>query len=457
LWVKGDNGGLWHLSNAPASYDGPGFGRWDETKPVSWKSIESRNEHHLIELYPGLTDGFFISVALPDIIDESGVFIQDDMIVGWSFAKAGEGFMWPGNAGKPLKYRTLVKYFYDITFAYGREEKFGMALSMQEGHTGLAQLASFIEGFSVQPKLPLEDTPDHLLPEEIIKQMRILITDAIRRDEGSKVIDMLSSQTLKNIGDISLFLDLVPVIAVLQGFEAAINEIEDTGEYIAKQLGQDVPALNKLRLNFYRDWLQSVISDGESDEGLQIYIAAKDHYPDDPDIHLRGVELMLLNGDWEEAERLLYMRDYPPAFQTRFQLLARRIAEMKGEEGNIVIRFPPGSNRIMVTAAVNETLQQNFLVDTGATTVTIPSLTADALGLEVVYGEHVISTVGGPVEAGAVIIDAIEIDGWIEYDVRAYVVDIPNQPGIGLLGLNYLGRFQMDLRPEEGILMLLPQ
>jgi hypothetical protein len=27
----------------------------------------------------------------------------------------------------------------------------------------------------------------------------------------------------------------------------------------------------------------------------------------------------------------------------------------------------------------------------------------------------------------------------------------------GLLGLNYLERFQMDLRPEEGTLLLIPQ
>ena len=457
LWVKGDKVGLWHLTDNAGSMDGLGFGPWDESKPVLWKSIESANEHHLNELYPGLIDGFFISAILPNNIDETGILVQNDMIVGWSFAKwPGKGFMWPGNAGKPLKYRTWVRYFYDSTFANGREEKFGMALS-QKGSTGLYQLAYFIEGFRLQPKLPLEDTPEHLLPEEIIKRMRIIVTNALRNNEGSKVLDMLSSQTLKQIGDMGLFIDLVPVISVLRGFEAAINEIEDTGEYIARQLGQDVPALNKLHLHLYQGWLQSAISDGEVDEGLQIFTAAKEHFPDDPDIHLRGVELILLNDDWEEAERLLYIRDYPPVFQARFELLASRISEMKGEEGKIIIRFPPGSNRITVTAALNETLYQDFLVDTGATVVTIPSSSASALGLDVVYGEHTISTAGGPVEAGEVIIDAIEIDGWMEYNVKAYVIDIPERPGLGLLGLNYLGRFQMDLKPEEGTLQLSPR
>jgi clan AA aspartic protease (TIGR02281 family) len=262
---------------------------------------------------------------------------------------------------------------------------------------------------------------------------------------------------LKQIGDIGLFIDLVPVIAAVQGFEEAINSIEDTGAYIVQQLGREVPALNRLHRHFYQKWLKSVLSDGEADRGLQIYNEAKYFYPDDPDIHLSGVELKLLSGDWEGAERLLYMRNYPSAFQTRFQLLARRISEMKGEEEKIVIRFPLGSNRIMVTAAVNGSVYQDFLVDTGATVVTIPSSTAGKLGLNVVYGQQMISTVGGFVKAGEVIIDAIEIDGWVEYDVRAFVVDIPGRPKLGLLGLNYLGRFQMDLRPEEGILLLSPR
>ena len=458
LWVKGDKVGLWHLANAPGSIDGQGFAKWNESEPVSWRSIESVNQQKLTELYPGLTDGFFVSTSLPGNIDETGVFIQNGSIVGWSFSKwPGKGFMWPGNEGDALQYRTWVKYFYDITFANGREEKFIRALSMKQRHTGSTRLASFIEGFRSQPKLILRDTPDHLLPEEIIKHMRVILINAIDIDERIKVADMLTGQMLKQIGDIGLFIDLVPIIAAVNGSEAAIDSIEDTGAYIVRQLGREVPALDSLHRNFYQDWLRSLLSDKEVDEGAEVYNEARSYYPDDAEIHLLGVELKLLSGNWEEAERLLYMRNYPAAFQTRFELLANRVSDMKGEDEKIVIRFTRGSDRIMVTAVINELTFQEFLVDTGATTVTIPSSTADALGLDIVYGEHMISTVGGPVKASKVIIDAIEINGWVEYGVRAFVVDIPGRPGLGLLGLSYLGRFQMDLNPEEGILLLSPR
>ena len=42
-------------------------------------------------------------------------------------------------------------------------------------------------------------------------------------------------------------------------------------------------------------------------------------------------------------------------------------------------------------------------------------------------------------------------------DIRAYVLDMPDHSRMGLLGLSYLGRFQMDLNPDQGTLLLKPR
>jgi clan AA aspartic protease (TIGR02281 family) len=449
---------MWHLAENTDIYDSQEIAVWNEGKPVSWISLESADEYHSITLRESRTEGFFISAPLPGYINEIGMFMQSNKIVGWTFGKwLKKGYMWPGEARTGLKYNTWVRYFYNITFANGREEKFARALAMEKGYSGLEQLASFVEGFQVQPKLAPGDTPLYLLPEEIIKQIRVLVNNALHSGNGSRVIDILNSQILKRIGDISLLMSVVPAIVDDRGFEAAISEIEDSGRYITRQLGRDVPALDTLHVQLYQKWLQSLVSAGKINEGLQAYNAAVIYFPDDPYIHLFGVELTLLSGYWEEAERMLYMRNYPTALQDRYQLLALRITEMKGQEEKVVIYFPRGSNRITVTAAINGTLYQDFLVDTGSTVVTIPSSAADALSLETVHGQRRLSTASGVETAREVIIDAIEIDGWVEYDIRALVLDMPGQPGMGLLGLNYLGRFQMDLKPEEGTLLLMPQ
>ncbi len=458
LWIGGDKAGLWQVTSKHGIPKVSEIAYWNESEPVSWKSLESDDSNDLISLRARSARGFFTSVALPDDINESGIFLQNGKIVGWTFGEwLAEGYMWPGKDGAELEYNTWVRYFYDMTFAHGREEKFALALSLTNNTDFLKRLTVFVSGFRLQPRLSIEDTPEYLLPEEIIKKMRVLVTRAVQSGSGGRVVEILTSLALKDIGDIYLLIDVIRIIADELGYESAINEIEDTGRYIVRQTGKDAPALDKLHLQYYQGWLHDLVAEAEIDEGWRIFNSAKSYYPDDPQIHLFGVELALLDGDWQEAERLLYMMDYPAAYQDRVQLLALRISEMKGEEGKIVINFAPGSNRVTVDAYISGSVNQNFLVDTGATMVTITSSTAQALGLRLGPASHTLSTVGGTVKAAAVVLDSIEIDGWIEYDVRAFVVDIPNRPGLGLLGINYLGRFRMDLKTDQGTLLLTPR
>ena len=68
-----------------------------------------------------------------------------------------------------------------------------------------------------------------------------------------------------------------------------------------------------------------------------------------------------------------------------------------------------------------------------------------------------VQTAGGPVLAKAIILSSIELQGWIISDVKALVIDIPNRPGLGLLGLNFLNQFNLDMQPDDGVLTLAPK
>jgi clan AA aspartic protease (TIGR02281 family) len=139
--------------------------------------------------------------------------------------------------------------------------------------------------------------------------------------------------------------------------------------------------------------------------------------------------------------------------------LRSQIAALKGEEGKIVIRFAPGSEQIPVTAVLSSDVHQSFVVDTGASMVTIPRSTAQKLGLTINPGaaRRRVHTAGGTIEAEAVVLPSIELGGWQLDNVEALVLDLPNQPDMGLLGLNYLRRFHMDLNSERGVLTLAPR
>jgi clan AA aspartic protease (TIGR02281 family) len=155
----------------------------------------------------------------------------------------------------------------------------------------------------------------------------------------------------------------------------------------------------------------------------------------------------------------LAAKDYPPALRDQVRSLQSQISELKGQQGKILIRFAPGTRQIPVTASINQATSQEFIVDTGASMVTIPFSTARILGIviSVRNPRRKIFTASGELYAPEVVLDSITLEGYETYNVRALVMDIPNQPGLGLLGLNYLRRFRMDLNTDDGLLMLAPR
>ena len=169
--------------------------------------------------------------------------------------------------------------------------------------------------------------------------------------------------------------------------------------------------------------------------------------------------LALADDDWATAERLLAARDYPPALRDLVRSLQSQISELKGQQGKIVIRFPPGTRQIPVTASLNQETLQAFIVDTGATMVTIPFSTARNLGIiiSVRNPRRKIYTASGELYAPEVVLDSISLEGYEVNNVKALVMDLPNQPDVGLLGLNFLRRFRMDLNTDEGMLLLAPK
>lgn len=462
LWTSGDMVGLWRMDQKNKLLDSPALTAWNASHVVDWLSLESAKQKQDIQLRSNKTQGNFAICQLPENLDEIGIFVQDSKIVGWTFGQwLDSAFMWKGKSGNELQTNQTVNDFYQQTFAGGREEAFAKGLAMEGKKSSLEKLTTLVEAYQLPTSLAREDTPSYLLPEEIVRQIRILVRLVVKDGNGRLVAKILDPTALREIGDIDLLMDVVPVYTAAAGFDASTSLIADTGRAIVQAGGRDVPALNLMHAKLYQDWLQSLVTVQAVNEAMPIWKTARDYYPDDPYIQLLGVDLYLLNNNWQEAERLLYSRNYPPALRDRFEVLASRISAMKGEEGKIVIRFNPGGNRIPVTALLNGGNNVDFMVDTGASMVTIPSNVADSLGLEVIEGYHgssqTVSTAGGAVTATQVMIDSLEVDGWVENNVRALVMDIPGQPGMGLLGLNYLQRFKMDLNNDSGTLLLTPK
>ena len=380
--------------------------------------------------------------------------------MGWTFGDSETGaFLWTGEEGRSLNPDIRVDDYYRLSFANSREEEFLQALALGDEYSNLDRLDAFARAFRFDPKLSADQTPDYLKPEAVISQLRLVLSLAVQEGDGTQATALFDAEILTQAGDVPLILDVVVLTAQNDGQEDAIDLMETAIETLAPKNNQERAQLNDLHSGLYQSWLNELIESGDTQAGWQVYDRGGKQLPQDLNIYLYGVKLALAENDWETAERLLAARNYPPALSTEVRSLQTAISELKGQESKIVIRFEPGTSQIPVTASINGEAAQDFIVDTGASMVTIPFSTVRTLGIviSVRNPRRKIYTASGELFAPEVVLDSITLEGYEVNNVTALVMDLPNQPNVGLLGLNYLRRFRMDLNTDDGLLMLAPK
>ena len=450
---------LWRIPE-DQNLESPELYPWSAGKPLAWLALQSQDPPVSVEISGIGRQGNFYKGSLPGGINDSGVFIQDGRVVGWAFGDFIDGaFLWAGDVGRNLKAELRVDDYYRLTFANSREEEFVLALAMDDDNSNLDRLAAFARAFRLDPKLSEGQTPDYLKPEAIISQMRLLLASAVQEGVGSLAASYFDAEVLAQANDISLVSDVVVLTAESFGLEDAVNLTENAIEDLKLKSNPEKLRLNELHSGLYQNWLNALLEGGDIQDAWRVYERGGRQRPDDLNIYLFGVKLALVEDDWATAEKLLAARDYPPPLRDQVRSLQSQISELKGQQGKIIIRFVPGTRQIPVIASINQETSQEFIVDTGASMVTIPFSTARALGIviSVRNPRRKVFTASGELLAPEVVLDSIILEGYETYNVKALVMDIPNQPGLGLLGLNYLRRFRMDLNTDDGLLMLAPR
>ena len=450
---------LWRIRE-DLSIDSPDLYPWSADKPLTWRALRSQDPPEPIEIGAIGRQGNFFKGSIPDSINDSGVFIQADRVVGWTFGDFVEGtFLWAGDDGSNLRAAIRVDDYYRLTFGNSREEEFALALTLADDYSDLDRLEAFTQAFRFNRKLSVNETPAHLQPDAIISQLRSLIARAVQDGFAVQVANYFDGEVLVQADDVSLMSDVVILTAESYGFEEAVNLTENVITNWQPKKDPDKAQLTKLHSDLYQNWLNVLLEGGDIQYAWQVYDRGGQQLPDDPNLHLFGVKLALAENDWATAERLLAAKNYPPALKEQVGRLQAQISELKGQEGKILIRFVPGARQIPVTASLNQGTSQDFIVDTGASMVTIPYSTAADLGIIITVRNprRTVYTASGVIHAPEVVLDSITLEGFETYNVSALVLDLPNQPEMGLLGLNYLRRFKMDLSTDEGLLALTPK
>ncbi|MEE4601031.1 MAG: retropepsin-like aspartic protease, partial [Desulfobacteraceae bacterium] len=454
-----DRIGLWRILEE-LTIDGPELYSWSATEPLTWLSITSDDSPEPVVLEDPREQGNFIEGLIPEDFTETGVLFQQDRAVGWTFGDLVTGvFVWRGEEGKYLRPEIRVDDFYRYTFANSREEEFTRALAMEKDYTSIERLEAFASGFKFEPKLSAKETPAHLRKATVIEKMRELIAEALNAGAARAVASIFDAQMLIETADNGLLMDIARATAQGYGIEEAVNLTESVMAGLPPITQEDDDQLEKFFSDLYQNWITALLKNGNLREAWRAYRLGSQELPDDVDIHLMGVELALAENDWVQAEELLFMREYPSTLNDKVRNLQAQISELKARQGKIVINFTPGTRQIPLTAVLNSNAYQSFIVDTGASLITIPQSTADALGLEVGASNPLrkVYTAGGVKYAPEVTLSSITVEGWEENNLKALVLDLPNQSEWGLLGMNYLRRFRMDINTDNGVLLLEPR
>jgi len=454
-----DKIGLWRIPD-DQSLQSPDLYPWSPARPLTWIALRSQDPPEPLEIEVVARQDHFIAVSIPGGPIESGAFIQDDRVVGWTFGDPIDAaFLWTGDEGRSLKAEIRVDDYYRLTFGNSREEEIILALSLDDDYPTLDRLEAFARAFRFDTRLSADQTPDYLKPDAVIDQVRLLLARAVQEGFGVQAAGFFDAEVLARADAVSLLSDVVILTAESYGFEEAVNLTENVIENGQPKKDSEKTQLTELHSGLYQNWLNALLEGGNIQKAWQVYERGGQQLPDDLNIYLFGVRLALAENDWTTAEALLTAKDYPAALRDQVSFLQKQISELKGQQGKIAIRFVPGSRLIPVTASLNQGTPQDFIVDTGASMVTIPYSTAADLGIIITVRNprRQVLTAGGVIYAPEVVLASITLEGFETNDVKALVMDIPEQPDLGLLGLNYLSRFKMDLNTDEGILLLTPR
>jgi clan AA aspartic protease (TIGR02281 family) len=121
------------------------------------------------------------------------------------------------------------------------------------------------------------------------------------------------------------------------------------------------------------------------------------------------------------------------------------------------VPFEKHGQVVIVEATLNNKTSAKFIVDTGASYTMISSATAKelAVGSEANPRTVPFQTANGMIQAPLVSLDSISVAGMEIKNLTAAVHDvIPDGKIAGLLGLNFLSNFRMDIDTQKGVLNL---
>lgn len=150
-------------------------------------------------------------------------------------------------------------------------------------------------------------------------------------------------------------------------------------------------------------------------------------------------------------------RKYQLGPSRRFQSINRELAKAAGEYQRGAVDLRDEGNVMMIDVRVNGKPIRTMILDTGASSVSLPHLFAKDLGIEVSEQDPVVQVQmadGKIVDARMVNLSSVQVGEFVVNDVEALILPESLHAAPALLGNTFLGNFTYEIDPERGKLIL---
>ena len=170
---------------------------------------------------------------------------------------------------------------------------------------------------------------------------------------------------------------------------------------------------------------------------------------------------------WIDERGVIHFTDSLHNIPEKYRTRALRIQAREPQKGQeqpspgvpekVTVPIQKRGQIVIVAATLNEKTKGNFVVDTGASYTIISRATAQSLQIDL-DGKHPtasLQTANGVIETPLVALDSVEVGGLQIKGITAAVHDVfPDSSISGLLGLNFLTNFRMDIDTKSSVLVL---
>lgn len=169
---------------------------------------------------------------------------------------------------------------------------------------------------------------------------------------------------------------------------------------------------------------------------------------------------------WVDERGVVHFSDNPHNIPKQFRENANRIKSIAPSPNPYIppqyseratIPLKKRGMTTVVEATLNDHTQVDFILDTGASYTVISSAVAEKINInmEINHPKIRLQTANGIIDAPLVTLESIEISGMRVANLKVVVHDFSQDKSIaGLLGLNFLQHFRMNLDAANGILVL---